>query len=69
MGRHSVPDPGDPSGEQPDPGGDYDDDYSDDYSDDYQTTQFTRPEPEPEARPGYDEYGRQGYGAGYGARA
>jgi hypothetical protein len=64
MGRHSVPDPGDPSGEQPDPG----DDYDDDYSDDYQTTQFTRPELEPEARPGNDEYGRQGYGAGHGAR-
>ena len=37
MGRHSVPDPDDPSGERPYPGDDYDD-----YSDDYQTTRFTR---------------------------
>ena len=56
MGRHSVPDAGGPSGEQPDP--------EDDYADDYQTTRFTRQEPEPESRPGYDEYAQSGYPAG-----
>jgi hypothetical protein len=59
MGRHSVPDPDDPSGERPYPG----DEYDDDYSDEYPTTQFTRPEPGPEPPPGYDRYGQPGYGA------
>jgi hypothetical protein len=60
MGRHSVPDPGDPSGERPYPG--------DDYADDYRTTQIPRVEPESDYHADYDDYGQPGYEArGYQA--
>lgn len=76
MGRHSIPDPDDESGEQP-PGDAHVDDYSDypeDYPDDSLTTpqraQFIQPEPAPPGRRAdHDEYDRPGYGPDYGDRA